>query len=287
MNNNHHKRIKIIGSFLFLLAIGFFCLQIAYLFVHTRLQVEYVDDRIFYIVNIICVICLATSLLFLFSLTRKWKWVGASIVAVFIIANGVLLADSHSKIKNITSISPDFKHVLTIKENIKTNEAVYYRNYYGILALPKETLPYQTDGRFKVEWLANDIAAVTYLTENGIIHQYIGTYGDRGGGLSYYYVGAEIQGVWKGNNVEMISNTDGISVTQNGQTETFDWDHIVQFGTLAIVLTENNQAKWTISLNENFTVDSSSATPPSGEINLYRATMEDNKPILLNYKGAH
>ncbi|BBU40848.1 hypothetical protein APP_31400 [Aeribacillus pallidus] len=52
------------------------------------------------------------------------------------------------KVKNIISISPDFKHVLSIKENAESGDAVYLRSYYGILARPKERLPYKTDGEF-------------------------------------------------------------------------------------------------------------------------------------------
>ncbi|MDR9794096.1 hypothetical protein GBG21_03225 [Aeribacillus pallidus] len=71
------------------------------------------------------------------------------------------------------------------------------RSYYGILARPKERLPYKTDGEFKVEWLANDIAVVTYKTVDHTIQQFIGTYGDRGYGRFYYYAGAEIHGRWR------------------------------------------------------------------------------------------
>ena len=34
-----------------------------------------------------------------------------------------------------------------------------------------------------MEWLTNDIAAITYLTVDESIQQFIATYGDRGGGL--------------------------------------------------------------------------------------------------------
>src|SRR5699024_6724787 len=89
----------------------------------------------------------------------------------------------NQKIKNITSVSPDLKHVLSIKENIETGNAIYYISYYGILARPKEKLPYETIGDFKVEWLAHDVAAVTYKTVDNTIQQYIGTYGDRAGAV--------------------------------------------------------------------------------------------------------
>lgn len=66
----------------------------------------------------------------------------------------------------------------------------------------------------KVEWLANDVAAVTYKTADHKTQQFIGTYGDRGSGRSYYYVGAEIHGKWEGGNAEVISDQEGITVTQ-------------------------------------------------------------------------
>lgn len=208
-------------------------------------------------------------------------------MVVFIIVNAVMLVGSNQEIKNITSVSPDFKHVLSIKENTEIGEAVYYRSYYGFLARPKERLPYETDGNFKVDWLANDVAAVTYKAADNTIQQYIGTYGDRGSGRSYYYVGAEIHGIWQGETLEVVSDTEGISVTENGKTELFDWDNIHQFGTLAVILKKNNEAIWTISLNENFEVHSAASEPTVGSISLYKATMEKNQPITLHYKDSN
>lgn len=283
MKQNKNTFKKIGGMLLFLFAIGFFILQIGYLFLHTTHQVEYTDDRLFYIINIFIMICLAAAILLLITMTKKWKAIGGSIIVIFIIVNGILLFINNHQIKNIVRFSPDFKHVLAIKENTKTGKAVYYRTYYYILARPKESFPYKTIGEFKVKWLAKDIAAVTYKAADSTLHQYIGTYGDRGGGGSYYYVGPSIYGRWEGKDVEVISNQEGITVVHNERYEEFDWDHIVQFGTLAVVLTKNNQAAWTLSLNENFEVDSNSSRPPSGSISLYEATVEKNKPITLQY----
>ncbi len=80
--------IKIAGWLLFLFAIGFFCLQMGYFFVHERFQVEYIDNRLFYIINIFCVICLALAILLLLPLIEKWKWIGVSVVILFIMVNG-------------------------------------------------------------------------------------------------------------------------------------------------------------------------------------------------------
>lgn len=286
MKQNKNQIRKLVGWIFFILAIGFFCLQMGYLFLHKRLQVEYSDNRLFYVVNILCVILTALAIYLLLQFTKKWKWIGLGVVVLFIILHVGLLIDSNQQIKNIVSLSLDWKHVLSIKEDTNTGEAVVYRTYFAILARPKEKLPYAATEQFKVDWLAKDVAAVTYKAKDESIHQYIGTYGDRGGGGRYYYVGSSIYGNWKANNMEVISNQEGITVIANRKMEKFDWDHIVQFGTLAVVLTADHQAVWTISLNENFEVHSSSAVPPTGEITLYKATMEKTEPTILYYKSS-
>ncbi|WP_226665195.1 hypothetical protein [Metabacillus litoralis] len=276
---------KIIGFILFLFAIGLFCLQIGLLLFSKKYQVEYIDNRLFYIFNIFCVTFLTLAILLLIKLTRKNKFYGAFIVVSFIILHSILIFDSEQRINNVTSISPNFKHVLSVKENVESGDTFYFRSYYGILARPKERLPQSIDGNFKVKWLANDVVAVTYKAADQTLQQFIGTYGDRGSGHSYYYVGAEIHGRWESQNITVISNQEGISVSENGKTQLFLWDNIVQFGTIAIVLKNHNEAAWTISLDESFKVDSDSTKPKVGTITLYKATMKKNHPITLNYKS--
>lgn len=283
MNKNMKK---ISGWILLLLALALFILQMGFLFLHAKFQVEYSDNRLFYLINIFSIIFLGLSIFFLVPAAKKWKLAVGMVMAAVLIANGMLLFADLRKTKNIVSLSPNFKHVFSIKQNKKTGEATYYRTYYHLLALPKETLPYQTSGNFKVKWITNDAAAVTYQAADKTIHQYIGTYGDRGRGASYYYVGPSIYGRWSGENAEVISNQEGIKVLQNGKVDAFSWDQTVQFGTLAVVLVNDGEAVWAISLNENFSVQSDSSAPPSGDISLYKATMKKNKPVKLTYAGS-
>src|SRR5690625_1349211 len=251
------KRIRTIAGWgLFLFAAGFFVLQMGYLYLHANFQVEYTDNRLFYVINMVIAISLGGAVFFLFGIGKRWKIAGSAFIIVFIILNGIVLVLHQNQIKNITSISPDFKHVLSIKENTETNEAVYYRTKFWIFARPKDYLQYETDRTFKVKWLENDVAAVTYGVQGGRIHQYVGTYGDRGSGMSYYYVAPSIQGIWQGDNKKVISDAEGISVEYDGVTEHFNCENIIQYGTLAVVLVENDEAKWTISLNQNFRVNS-------------------------------
>ena len=280
--NQNNKWVKVIGWSLFLIATGFFCLQVGYLFLHARFQVEYIDNRLFYIINILSLILLFLAIILLLKTSKRFKLISSGLVVLFVIAHIFLLVDSNNKIKNITSISPDFKHVFSIKENVGTGEAVYYRSYYGIFGRPKETLSYKMVGEYKIEWLAKDIAAFSYQSNENTIQQFIGTYGDRKNGLSYYYVGAEIHGTWQGDNVEVVSSPKGISVSENNHATLFEWENIKQFGTLAVVLMKNNEAIWTISLNENSMVYSDASKPTTGNIRLYKATME-SEPITLQY----
>lgn len=277
------KNRKIAGWLFLLMAIGLFCIQMAYFVLRVKYDVEYADNRIFYLLNILIVIFMGLFLCLLLSVTKKWKVIITSIIVMIVVLQGGLLVSHNSKIKHVVSISPDFRHVNVIKENRVLGRATYYRTYFGIFARPKEELPYNTKGAFKVKWLEKDIAAVTYLTPDGELHQYIGTYGDRNGGYSYSYVGPSIQGKWGWENVRVISAPEGITIDYNGEMESYGWENIVQFGTIAVVLMQNNQAKWTIALNENFKSNSNEPAPPTGEISLYKVTMDENEPIKLEF----
>lgn len=282
MNGKANEWIRIIGWLLFTLAVVFFCLQMGYLYVNKTFQVEYIDDRIFYMINIISVTCLSLAIIALLALTKIWKTFWISIASIFVMINIIFLVVNNQEIKNVINISPNYQHIISLKTNTKTGETTYYRNYYGILARPKEKLPYEVVDEFKIEWLANDIGAVTYEATDHNIHQFIATYGSRDGGSSYYYVGPEIQGIWQGENVEVISDPEGITVTLDGESELFEYDHVVQFGTIAIVLIRENEAVWTIALNESIEIDTASSKQTTGEISLYKATMEETAPFKLS-----
>ncbi|MYL44274.1 hypothetical protein GLV94_01315 [Virgibacillus halodenitrificans] len=284
MNKNEGK---VFGWALLLITVGIFCLQMGSLFVQARYDASYVDDRLFYILNMVIVICLMLSIWFLLKPTKKIAISFTIIFALFVIANGILLVNRMEDTKNILSVSPDWQHVLSIKQDGQAKEAVYYRSYYGILARPKERLSYKIDGEYQVEWLAKDVAAFTYKATDQSIQQFIATYGDRGSGRSYYYVGGQTHGVWQAKDTKVINNQEGISITHNGETEVFEWEHIEQFGTLAIVLKKDHEAAWTIALKENFEVHADASKKTVGNIVLYKASLEESEPILLEYQGEY
>lgn len=274
---------KITGRILFILSISLFIFQMGYLFLHATYALEYIDNRLFYVFNILMVAGMAASIFLLFSILKKWRIISYVTAGILILLQGGLILNHSQQTKQIVSFSPDMKNQFVLKEDIKTGEAVYYRTYYRIFARPKEVLPYKTQGQFKLKWLENDIAALTYQAANKSIHQYIGTYGARDSGISYTYVGPTIQGKWQGNGARIDSRPDGISVNYNGKSGQYSWDNVVQFGTIVIVLMRDGEAEWTIGLNENFQSHSNDPLPPSGEITLYRVSMDHVEPIRLTF----
>ena len=46
----------------------------------------------------------------------------------------------------------------------------------------------------KLQWLAEDVCAITYQTLDRSVHQMIATFGDRGDPISYHNMASAIQG---------------------------------------------------------------------------------------------
>ncbi|QHT46358.1 hypothetical protein M662_07570 [Bacillus sp. SB49] len=268
-----------------LAAAGLFLMQGAYLLLDSRLRVEYIDMRLFYVVNCIIIICLAGTALLLFRATKIRLPIVLALTICLITFQMVMMVKQSGHIHQITDFSPDWKHTLVLKEDEDTGKTTYYRTAFGILARAQDELPYETKKDFQVKWLDHDIAAVTYKAKDDTIHQYIGTYGSRDNDLSYSYVSASMYGQWSGENTHITSGPDGITIKEDGRTETYEAKKAVQFGTTAIVLLKDGEAAWTIALNQNFLSHSNDPEPPEGNITLYKATMTDNEPILLNYAG--
>ncbi|MGP4040885.1 hypothetical protein ACTWP4_13450 [Gracilibacillus sp. D59] len=279
-----NKWAKWIGIIFFLIAVGFFILQIGSLIVQSHYQAEYIDNRLFYVFNIIMIISLGISLLSLLSLKKMGNVILVTIAFLAIVVNSYLLYQTNQNIKNIISISPDTKQIFSLKKNTNTGEATYYRSYYRILGRPKEALKAPIDTEGDVKWLTDDIAVFTYMDKQENLHQFVGTYGDRKDGLSYYYVGAQMHGQWEGENTAISVNQEGITINRKDYLQLFAWDQIQQYGTLAIVLEYNNEAKWTIALGEDFFFDENTTAPPTGEIILYEASLVNTKAVSLQYK---
>ncbi|TSB48236.1 hypothetical protein [Alkalicoccobacillus porphyridii] len=271
------KQRNLFAACFFLMSLGLFILQMGYLFLPNLVgrEVEYIHNQLFYLINIACILSLAISFLLYFQQTRKWLLIGGSVFTLFIVVNTYLIYTTSQEVNNIVSLSPDGKHTLVLKQDKEQGDIIYYREYYTILARPLQRIS-ASEHELQVEWLANDVAAVTYQDHNQNIQQHIATYGDRGDGISYYYVSSEIYGEWQDGETRVISGPEGISVEDNGERQTFAWENIQQHGTLAIVLSDDeHNAAWTIALAENFEISSNATVEQPGDIRVYKATLGD------------
>ncbi|MCM2675486.1 hypothetical protein [Alkalicoccobacillus plakortidis] len=279
------KKRKIIAALLVLISCGLFILQMGYLFLPSLIgrEVEYVHNQLFYLINISCILSLAVSYLLYFQLIKKWLIIGGSIFSLFIAVNSYLMYSTSQEVINTVSFSPDGNHTLVLKQDIENGEIIYYRENYYFLARPLQRIT-ASERELHVKWLASDVAAVTYQDANHNIQQYIATYGDRGES-SYYNVGPEIHGEWQDGETRVISGPEGILVEDNGQRQRFGLEDIQQYGTLAIVLSDGNNAAWTIALAENFKAQRDSPTAQPGNIRIYGATIGDGEVRTLERVG--
>src|SRR3954468_17369855 len=80
-----NKNRKIAGWLFFIFAIGLFCIQMGYFLLRSKYYVEYADNRIFYVLNIMIVIGIVISIFLLLSINKKWKIIVSSIMTVLIL----------------------------------------------------------------------------------------------------------------------------------------------------------------------------------------------------------
>ncbi|MFS8186119.1 hypothetical protein ACMG4J_05040 [Rossellomorea marisflavi] len=276
-----NKGKLVMGWCCFAFSVILFLFQGLYLILRLRWGVEYADDRLFYLLTTFIVVFATVALLLLMDLKRNGKAFLLGIATIFILLQGVLLFRHMKDVREFVSHSPDWKTYLVLKQDRLTGKTVYYRPFYGPFVQGKETLPFSMKGDAKIKWIQDDIVAATYHSEDGSIHQFIGTYGDRGQGSSYTNVALSFPGTWKEGDLTLTSTTDGLILQRDHEVERYTWENIVQFGTLAVVLTENDEAQWTIALGEDFISHENDPDPPAGSIYLYEATDENNEPVPL------
>ena len=217
---------------------------------------------------------------------KKWARIGflAAVLAAFIIGLLVLPAFVTQESLVKISLSPDNKHLLVLKGEEKTGQIFEYRTRFYLFARKQQQFSYTVKDDLKLQWLADDVCAVTYESPDQQVHQYLATYGDRGNGISYYYVASAIQGNW----TLADQNTAGwfIEADQNGITvgnasfqETYAYEDCVQFGTLALALCSNGLPRWNIVLNEDCELSDSGLIKNGGTITLCQVSMERTAPI--------
>ena len=271
-------------------------LQAVYLIILKRHNYEYIIDAIEYIINQIIILSAASSIVLLLK-KKKINIIIFCMTVIFTIVNIAFMCNNGLKNKSVISFSKDFSHELIIKINNETGLIKLYRDTKLIIfAKEKEQLDYELTGKIKKQWIENDICGITYKDKNNKLRAYVVTYGDRGDGISYYYVANALLGNWQvfktiGKPTQMLVDSKGIKITKDGKSEFFEYDQCKQYGTIALVLYKNEVPKYVIGLDKNCEIDNATnIIKKDGTITLAEISMDKTKLeslYCMTYKDAN
>lgn len=287
------KRIGVISIIIFVFAL---ILQIVYLIIFKRHNYEYVIDALEYIINQIMILS-ATSSIILLLKKKKINIIIYFMAVIFTIANIAFLCNNGLKNKSVVSFSKDFSNELILKINNDTGSIKLYRNAkLFIFAKENEQFDYELKGRIKKQWIENDICGITYKDKNNKLREFVVTYGDRGDGISYYYVANALLGNWQvftrnGKTTQMLVDSNGIKITKDDKSEIFEYNECKQYGTIALVLYKNEVPKYVIGLDKNCEIDNkTNIIKKDGTITLAEISMDKTKLeslYCMTYKNAN
>lgn len=287
------KRIGVISIIIFVFAL---ILQIVYLIIFKRHNYEYVIDALEYIINQIMILS-ATSSIILLLKKKKINIIIYFMTVIFTIANIAFLCNNGLKNKSVVSFSKDFSNELILKINNDTGSIKLYRNAkLFIFAKENEQFDYELKGRIKKQWIENDICGITYKDKNNKLREFVVTYGDRGDGISYYYVANALLGNWQvfttnGKPTQMLVDSNGIKITKDDKSEIFEYNECKQYGTIALVLYKNEVPKYVIGLDKNCKIDNkTNIIKKDGTITLAEISMDKTKLeslYCMTYKNAN
>lgn len=287
------KRIGSISIIIF----GFsLILQAIYLIILKRHNYEYVIDALEYIINQIIILSAVSSIVLLLK-KKKINIIIFCMTVIFTIVNIAFMCNNGLKNKSVISFSKDFSNELIIKINNETGLIKLYRDTKLIIfAKEKEQLDYELTGKIKKQWIENDICGITYQDKNNKLRAVVVTYGDRGDGISYYYVANALLGNWQvfttnGKPTQMLVDSKGIKITKDGKSEFFEYDKCKQYGTIALVLYKNEVPKYVIGLDKNCEIDNATnIIKKDGTITLAEISMDKTKLeslYCMTYKDAN
>lgn len=191
--------------------------------------------------------------------------------------------------REIVDLAPDFSNIMRLKID-ENGRAVFYRQRGLLFGVQVDVFPFTVKDDVKVQWLENDVCALTYeSTEDRSVHQFVATYGDRNGAVSYYYVGNAAYGSWsaedQGENYKLEVGTGengGIDIETPEGKEHYELEECLQYGTLAVVFPSDNP-KWTLVLNQDCVLEEGgSRVEEGGTVTLCKVSMEKTAPIIMH-----
>lgn len=262
------------------------CMQLAYVTAGKAYQMEYISDFLPYLVNMLLIVLLAAAVILFFWENRAVR-IGAAAAGGAVLLGVLAVGVRETKGRGaVWSLSPDYRHMLVLKYEEKSGLVTTYRNQLLLFARKSDQFPYTSQKDMKIQWLADDACVVTYESpDDGKVHQYVMTYGDRGDGITTPYVSNIITGSWtgEGKNIagwKIKTTGDGIVISSEGdEEEIYGFEDCVQFGTLAIALCRDGLPQWTIVLDENCVVGEEGYLEDGGTISLCRVSMDKTAPM--------
>lgn len=279
----------VIGGILIGAAVCLIAIQCLYIVCKKYFEMEYIWSELFYIINGMILIFIFAGGIYL-KKTRRLFMKKAIVIAFLSIffANGAAAVIFNDGVKSIVSLSPGLDELLVLKRE-ESGRTTVFRQQKLLFVKAADTLPFTMSKEPKIQWLADDACAVTYKSaDDDGLHQYVMTYGDRGDGISYYYVWNAAFGRWTSEGqfsdytVEFKDGESaGIYVHTPSGDEVYTYDDCLQYGTLALVFPRKNP-KWTVVLNEDCTIDTvTDIINEGGTITLCPIGMDERAPIVM------
>ena len=281
------RRRFFLSALALLPAIAVLCMQIFFLYVRRTYQIEYITEWLPWLFFSVAALAVAGALCI--SLQKRLArlvcaGIGAGVLLLFLVL-GIYASMKPYALRTIASVSPDHRHMAVLKYEKETGRVLTYQNQKLWFARRSDQFPYTAEEDIKMQWLAEDVCAVTYKSpDDRQVHQYVLTYGDRGDGITTYYVYNVVQGGWsaEGKNTagwELKTGPEGITVVSPSEgEETYAFDECVQFGTLAIALCKGGLPQWTLALEEDCQISDTDCIE-AGTVALCKVTMEKSAPI--------
>ena len=271
------KTVIIISCVLLILSL---LLQIGYLFILKPRDYVYVSDILFYIVNEIIIITSGLLMLLIINLkNNKIKnIITIVIMLLFTIINLAFMINKGFQNECIVEFSSDFSNELVLKKNNETGRITYYKDAKLLFATNKQEFSTQVVGQIKTQWLTNDICNITYKNNDGVLREYVATYGGRKGGDGIPI----LEGEWNEtlsykNSISMIVDSKGYTIKKGEEKELFSYDDGEKFGTTVLVLYKNKIPRYVLALNEDCIIDEKTHILREGTITLCEVTMGRSK----------
>lgn len=279
------KKRDIIGYACLITALLPTGLQAVVRFLGPHYQVSYSRDFYSILIALLSILLLTAGGLLLL-LGRPKKLGAAGGITLAVAALGIILISP--PVESTSTISTSGSgNALILKTDQKSGKTSRCRSLAPLLVMHRENLPYTADEPFKLQWLTDDVCAVTYTSpDDGETHQYVATYGDRSDGISYYWVGAALQGSWSADTVDSagwaleIGNGE-IRIGDGAGLETFASEDCIQFGTTALVLCKNGRPVWTLAMGEDCRMEGGTLQP-GGSVIACRVSMERTAPLVFS-----